>query len=120
MHSDAVVESHVDAGRLVIEVPPARADQRDGQIADLPLGCPPVRDALRALAPIDEQPGGAVHEDVGDQRIADMLGEGAECGVDRLGRGHVLDGEAAGGARTEHERFWHATTLGGPADAPEP
>jgi hypothetical protein len=50
-----------------------------------------------------------------------MIGEGAECGIDRLGHGHVLDGgEAAGDARTEHERFWHATTLSGPADAPRP
>src|SRR5690606_33293891 len=54
---------------LVVEVSAAEGDEGNGEVSNLTLGRPPRRHRPCAGAPVDEEPAGAVDEDVGDGLI---------------------------------------------------
>src|SRR5690606_39373902 len=54
MDADAGGQTHVDAGRLIVEMTAARADETDGEVAHLPFGGSPAGHALDTLAAVDE------------------------------------------------------------------
>lgn len=56
MHPDAGLEPHIDARCLVVEMATAETDERDREIANLPLGRAPPVHRLGAAPPVDEQP----------------------------------------------------------------
>ena len=88
-------------------MPAPQGHQAHGELPHLALGSRPSGHRLGPGAAIEEEPGGAVQEQIGHLRIGGMHGEVAEGRIQRqpLGGG-------CGSTRDDHEGRGHVPTLG--------
>lgn len=107
MNADASVHAHIYTRGSVIDVATAQPDQRHRERSHLFFCCVPVTRALCAGPAIDEEPVGAVDEEIGDVGVVQVSDEGFPHRMPRRGR----DRTPSTLAGLSDERLRHVPTL---------